>query len=100
MATKECKNCVSHENGACSKKNIIVSINATWCDDYESKSFKLTILDTIEDLCSNFLYYDRKGDEQLSMEQLNEAVKTEQITIDEMVSKFRTCLENTFNNKE
>lgn len=58
---------------------------------------KQYILDTISDLCSNFLYYDRKEDEDLSMEQLNKAVKDGVVTIDEMVSEFRKHLENTFN---
>jgi hypothetical protein len=57
---------------------------------------KQTILDTISDLCSDFLYYDRKEDEDLTMEQLNEAVKNGEITIDEMVAEFRKHLENTF----
>lgn len=57
---------------------------------------KQTILNRISDLCSNFLYYDRKEDEKLSMEQLNEAVKTGEITVDEMVAEFRKHLENTF----
>ena len=57
---------------------------------------KQTILDTISDLCSDFLYYDRKGDEELTMEQLDEAVKNGEITIDEMVAEFRKHLENTF----
>jgi hypothetical protein len=57
---------------------------------------KQTILDTISDLCSDFLYYDRKEDEDLTMEQLNEAVKSGEITIDEMVTEFRKHLENTF----
>ena len=59
---------------------------------------KQTILDTINDLCSSFLYYDRKEDEELSVEQLNLAVKNGDITIDEMVDEFRKHLENTFNN--
>lgn len=58
---------------------------------------KRKILNKIEDLCSDFLYYDRKGDEELSMDQLNKAVESGEITIDEMVAKFRECLENTFN---
>jgi hypothetical protein len=60
---------------------------------------KEVILNTIDDLCSSFLYYDRKEDEELSMEQLNEAVKKGKITIDEMVEKFRKNLEDTFNDK-
>lgn len=35
MPVKECKNCKSCKNGVCSKKNIKVSINATWCVDYD-----------------------------------------------------------------
>jgi len=58
---------------------------------------KENILNTIKDLCSNFLYYDRKEDEELSAEQLNKAVETGEITIDEMVAEFRKGLENTFN---
>lgn len=56
---------------------------------------KYLILSTIEDLASNFLYYDRKGDEELSVEQLNHAVSSGEITIDEMVAEFRKHLENT-----
>lgn len=58
-------------------------------------STKQNILNTISDLCSNFLYYDRKEDEDLSAEQLKDAVTNEKITIDEMVSEFRKNLENT-----
>ncbi len=65
-----------------------------WCKN--ELIMKQIILGTIEDLCSDFLYYDRKEDEELSMEQLNEAVKNKEITIDEMVVEFRKHLENTF----
>lgn len=57
---------------------------------------KEIIINTITDLCSNFLYYDRKEDGQLSVEQLNKAVKDGVITVDEMVAEFRKHLENTF----
>ncbi len=56
---------------------------------------KQIILNTIEDLCSNFLYYDRKEDEELNAAQLNDAVKSGEITIDEMAAEFRKHLENT-----
>jgi hypothetical protein len=56
---------------------------------------KETILSKIEDLCSNFLYYDRKNDEDLTAKQLEEAVKSGKITIDEMVAKFRKHLEDS-----
>jgi hypothetical protein len=72
-----------------------------WSEEEEEQEgkrneMKQTILDTISDLCSDFLYYDRKEDEDLTMEQLNEAVKNGEITIDEMVAEFRKHLENTF----
>ncbi|AZA82204.1 hypothetical protein C1637_09760 [Chryseobacterium lactis] len=57
---------------------------------------KEIILNTIDDLCSDFTYYDRKEDEQLSMEQLDETVKSGEITIDEMVERFRKNLEETY----
>jgi hypothetical protein len=60
---------------------------------------KQNILNKITDLCSRFLYYDRKEDEDLSMAQLNEAVKSGEITVDEMVDEFRKNLENTFNDQ-
>ena len=57
---------------------------------------KETILNTIDDLCSDFLYYDRKEDEDLTMELLNKAVEDKEITVKEMVDKFESCLRNTF----
>ena len=58
---------------------------------------KETILGLIEDLVTDFTYYDRKGDEQLTYEQLEQAVRGGEITIDEMVAEFKKHLENTFN---
>lgn len=58
---------------------------------------KQIILDTIGDLCSDFVFYDRKEDEELSIEQLKEAVNSGEITIDEMVAEFRKNLEESFN---
>ncbi len=58
---------------------------------------KETILNTIKDMSADFLYYDRKEDEQLSIGELNKAVKDGIITVDEMVNEFRNQLESTFN---
>lgn len=55
------------------------------------------ILNKINDLCMNFLFYDRKEDEELSSRKLHDAVKKGKITIDEMVAVFRKHLENEFN---
>jgi len=60
---------------------------------------KQIIFDTISDLCSSFLYYDRKADENLSMDQLNNAVESGEITVDEMVAEFRKHLEATYQSK-
>ena len=63
-----------------------------------SKTTKQIILDAIEDLVSDFLYYDRKGDEDLSIEQLKKAVTENEITIDEIVVAFKKHLEDSFKN--
>ncbi len=62
----------------------------------KTEDLKQDIINTIEDLCSDFLYYDRKEDESLSAKKLETAVKRGVITIDEMVAEFRKHLENTF----
>jgi coenzyme F420-reducing hydrogenase gamma subunit len=54
------------------------------------------ILDTIHDLVMDFVYYDRKEDETLSMNELDNAVKNGTITIEEMVSEFKKLLEESF----
>ena len=57
---------------------------------------KKLIINTIRDLCSDFLFYDRKEDDELTMDVLNKAVSEGVITIDDMVLEFRTNLEDTF----
>lgn len=57
---------------------------------------KQIILDTIEDLCSYFVLYDRQEDGNLSVEELNYAVDNKIITVDEMVKHFHDCLLSTF----
>ena len=53
---------------------------------------KQEILDAISDLVSDFVYYDRKEDEDLPCDSIDLAVQSGQITIDEMVAQFRTSL--------
>jgi hypothetical protein len=43
---------------------------------------------TIMDLVSNFVYYDRKEDEELPRGALEEAVKAGEVTVDEMIELF------------
>jgi hypothetical protein len=75
--------------------------SAVQCDvnefSRENKTTREIIIDTISDLVGKFTFYDRKEDCYLSVEQLNTAVKNNEITIDEMVSEFRKHLESTFN---
>lgn len=53
---------------------------------------KNLILGKISDLVSDFLYYNRKNDEELSVEDLENAIKNKEITIDEIVDEFRKKL--------
>ena len=56
---------------------------------------KEKILNTIKDLCSDFLYYDRKEDDELSEHDLIQAVEDGTVTIEEMVAEFENELRNT-----
>jgi len=56
---------------------------------------KENIINTIKDLCSNFLYYDRKEDDDLSEDDLIQAVEDGTVTIEEMVAEFENQLRNT-----
>lgn len=56
------------------------------------------ILDTISDLGGKFLYYDRKEDEDLGVGAIEEAVKNDEITFQEIVDAFARsigCLNDT-----
>lgn len=55
---------------------------------------KEIILNTLDALCFDFLYYDRKEDEELSADDLRNAIKNGDITIDEMVECFRENIES------
>lgn len=61
------------------------------------KPKKQIIFDTISDLVADFVFYDRKEDEELSSKQLENAIKNKIITIDEIVLHFKQCLEENFN---
>jgi len=54
---------------------------------------KQLILDTIEDMVSNLLYYDRKEDEDLPVDAIEGALAAGEITITEMADHFRWLLE-------
>ena len=57
---------------------------------------KKIILDTVSDLVADFLYYDRKDDEGLPRGEIEKAISSGDVTIDEICDKFRKELtENT-----
>lgn len=53
---------------------------------------KILILNSISDKVAEFLYYDRKEDEELGKYDITEAISNHEITIDEMVDEFKTEL--------
>lgn len=53
----------------------------------------LMILETVQDLVLDFVYYDRKGDEDLGVGEIEDAVAKGQITVDQIVGSFRRHLE-------
>lgn len=57
---------------------------------------KELILGLIEDLVSDFTYYNRKECEQLSADQLENAIETGEVTIKEMVDEFEKQLRAEF----
>lgn len=54
---------------------------------------KEIILNNIETIVSNFLYYDRKDDEELPMGEIEKAIQNGVITVDEIVATFKAELE-------
>lgn len=54
---------------------------------------KQIILNVIDDLVSDFLYYDRKEDEDLPRGAIEKAIEDQVISAEEIVSKFKEALE-------
>lgn len=59
-------------------------------------NMKELILGLIGDLVKDFTYYDRKECETLTEDQLDKAIESGEVTIDEMVAEFRKHLEATY----
>lgn len=51
------------------------------------------ILNTIIDLAADFLYYDRKEDEELPVGSIEESIRAGEVTVAEIVSVFRQTIE-------
>lgn len=58
----------------------------------EKKDRKAVVLDTLSDLVGQFLYYDRKEDEDLPTGAIEKMIDKGQITVDELVEVFKTEL--------
>jgi hypothetical protein len=58
------------------------------------------ILNIIHDMVSNFLYYDRKDDEDLKDGDVQENITAGNITIEEIVEEFEKCLRKELMEKE
>lgn len=60
----------------------------------EEQTTKDLILDIVSDCVTDLLYYDRKECEDLPVGAIDKAILSGEITIDEMVDKFREELTN------
>lgn len=49
---------------------------------------KELILTTVDDLVADFLYYDRKEDEELPRNSIEEAIANKEITVREIIQRF------------
>lgn len=59
----------------------------------EEEDIKHTILACASDAISSFLYYDRKGDEELPVGIIEEAINCGKVTVDEILEVFRENIE-------
>jgi len=55
-------------------------------------SNKDNILNTVDDLVLSFLYYDRKEDESLPRGAIEQAIKNNEVSVDEIAGFFKTKL--------
>ncbi len=65
----------------------------------EMSNIKRVILDTVSDLTVDFLYYDRREDEDLHVGQIEEAIINGEITIEEILEEFRKQLTANLENE-
>lgn len=57
-----------------------------------AKPVKELILGTVSDLALDFLYYDRKEDEELPRGAIEQAIDDGELTVEDIVRQFRTKL--------
>lgn len=61
-------------------------------EETRAKTKKL-ILDTVDDLVGGFMYYDRKEDPELERGDIEKAIESGIITIDEIVERFKSKID-------
>lgn len=75
----------------------IIENNENKAFNTEDFAIRENVISTVKDLVMGFLYYDRKEDEDLSIEGIQKAFKENIITIDEVVEIFKTELNDILN---
>lgn len=60
-----------------------------------SMNKRALILAAVEDIVADFMYYDRKEDEELPAGVIEQAVKSGEVTTDVIVAVFRDNLERS-----
>lgn len=63
-------------------------------DSLTAQEKRDTIHGIIEDTISNFLYYDRKECEMMGIDDLENAIRDEVLTVEDVVQMFREHLEH------
>lgn len=58
----------------------------------EPSSRREVIMLTVSDLVADFLWYDRKEDEELPRGEIEDAITAGEVTVDEVVEEFRAKL--------
>jgi len=66
---------------------------------YNEEDTRYLIRCVVKDLVSDFLYYDRKEDEELQLHMIENAVAECVITIDEMIELFSSELRENIEEK-
>jgi len=57
-----------------------------------NKTTRQHVLDTVDDLVGKFLYYDRKNDEDLPLGAIEEAIRSGEVTTEEITERFKTVM--------
>ncbi len=60
-----------------------------------SETWRQHILNAISDLVSDFVYYDRKSDEDLRVGSIEESIKLNEITVNEIIEAFKNAIQES-----